>query len=71
MSRSRDMDNQEVRDHKELVARLRTGEANIIRKIEFDPPNIYSRNTQPEVNYAGGISEEHYGRKHGATAQGK
>ena len=63
MSRSRDMDNQEVRDHKELVARLRTGEANIIRKIEFDPPSIYSRNTQPKVNYAGGISEEHYGRE--------
>ena len=63
MSRSRDMDNQEVRDHKELVARLRAGEANIIRKIEFDPPSIYSRNTHPEVNYAGGISEEHYGRE--------
>ena len=57
------MDNQEVRDHKELVARLRAGEANIIRKREFDPPSIYSRNTEPEVRYAGGISEEHYGRE--------
>ena len=57
------MDNQDVRDHKELVARLRAGEANIRRKIEFDPPISYSRNTYPEVNYAGGISEEHYGRE--------
>ena len=44
------MDNQDVRDHKELVARLRAGEANIRRKIEFDPPISYSRNTYPEVN---------------------
>ena len=57
------MDNQEVREHKELVARLAAGEANIVTKKEFDPPSIYSRNAYPEVNYAGGISEKHYGRQ--------
>ena len=57
------MDNQEMRDHKEVVARLGAGEANIIRKREFDLPNTYSGSTRPEVDYAGGISERHYGRE--------
>ena len=57
------MDNQEMRDHKEVVARLGAGEAKVIRKREFDPPSIYSGSTHPEVNYAGGISEKHYGRE--------
>ena len=65
------MDNQDVREHKELVARLGAGEANIIRKKEFDPPRTYSRNTHPEVNYAGGISEKHYGREARSYGQGQ